>query len=135
MKPIRFRKTRKNIYQNPKTFAPKEKEICKSFYHQVKIRQQFNLIRNDILIFHIANESPSSHAYRIQLAQMGVLPGVFDYIVLVKGGGIAFLEFKRTPKDRLSPKQAKFTETLDLFGIKWKVVWNSEQAFEFIVGL
>lgn len=34
--------------------------MCKQFYHQYLIRQQFKLIRNDILIFHIPNERKSS---------------------------------------------------------------------------
>lgn len=135
MPTIRFRNKRNKAAQNSHPYKPKEKDICKLFYHQYLIRQQYNQIRNDILIFHIANESPSSHAYRIQLAQMGTLAGVFDYIVLTKGGGIAFLEFKRNEKGKLSAAQVKFTAKLDFLGIKWRRVWEPEQAFEFIAGL
>jgi hypothetical protein len=144
MAPIRFRKHLRKPSQNPKTSAPKEKEICKSFYHQVKLRQQFNQIRNDILIFHVANQQFTNIVFSMESKRMGMMAGVFDYIILIKervlGGiktsaGIAFLEFKRDEKGKLTPAQLKFTEILDLFGIKWKVVCTSEQAFEFIAGL
>ena|ERR1700691_2588501 len=134
--PVRFRRfphQKKTITNKP--YAPLEKDICKSFYHQYRIRQQFNQIRNDILIYHIPNQQFTNIVYSIESKRMGMLAGVFDYTILIKGKGIAYIEFKRNAKCKLTPSQIAFTKILDLFGIKWLVTHDIEEAFKFIESL
>lgn len=113
------------------TILPKESDICKSFVMQVKQLQAVRYFEKDFALIHIANENMSSKGYRRHLRALGLMPGVFDYMILF-ASGCAFIEFKRDTKCKLSPMQVKFSTLLDSLGINWIVTSDIETAITFI---
>jgi hypothetical protein len=110
----------------------KEKDLCKQFYHKVCFLQHYNQFNSEFFIFHIANENISSDAYRIQLGLMGVKAGVADYCILIKGGRVAFLEFKRDSKCKPTPKQKEFSETCLKLEIPYTIKWDVDEAIDWL---
>lgn len=110
----------------------KEKDLCKQFYHRVRLLQQYNYFKFKFFIFHIANENISSDAYRLQLAAMGVRAGIADYCVLLPQGRVAFIEFKRNAKCKLTDKQEAFADECKELGIPFALHSNVEEAIAWI---
>lgn len=113
----------------------KEKDICKSFYHKVRILQEYNQFAFDFYIFHIANEQNTSKAYTLNLVKMGLRAGVADYCLLLPKGRVAFIEFKRNCKCKLTDKQKEFLEICNKLEIPHLVAWDADQAIDWIKGL
>jgi hypothetical protein len=113
----------------------KEKELCKAFYRQYQSLRLYNQFKNNALVFHIANEQNCSKAYTLQLKRMGLLPGVADYCILLKGCRVAFLEFKRDKKSKQSINQRNFElECYDL-SIPYLLTHDVDKALSWIQAL
>jgi hypothetical protein len=113
------------------TIIPKESDICKSFVMLVKQLQSAGYFEKPFALIHIANENMNSKGYRWHLKALGLMPGVFDYMILF-ASGCAFIEFKRDNKCKLSPMQIKFSTLLDSLNIKWIVTSNIDIAITFL---
>jgi hypothetical protein len=113
---------------------PKEKDICKAFYKQYKELKAYNQFKNNAFVFHIANEQNCNRSYTIMLKGMGLTAGVADYCVITNDGRVAFIEFKRDAKCKLSPKQLEFKAECEQRDIVYKVVWNVDEAIKFLSG-
>jgi hypothetical protein len=134
---IPAKQTAKKKMQKSMTFdiyEPKEGELCVLFYNKVKILQAYNQLPN-IQVIHIANESMSSRAYTIKLLRMGMTPGVADYLVAIRGGRCAFIEFKRSCKHKQSPSQIKFERVMTALGVPYYLVWDVEDAINLLLKL
>jgi hypothetical protein len=113
----------------------KEKDLCKQFYHRVRILQLHNQFPFGFFIFHVANEQNTSKAYTFQLLKMGLRPGVLDYCLLLPGGKVAFIEFKRNARCKPTDRQKEFIETCVKLGIPTIVTYDVDEAVEWIKGL
>ena len=111
---------------------PTEKQICISFYKQYKQLQALNYFPKKLIVFHIANEQYTSKGYTMSLKAMGLTSGVADYCVLCEYGKVAFIEFKRNAKSKLSPNQEWFKEQCEAMGISYAVKWTSQDALTFL---
>lgn len=118
-----------------RTKEPTEKQICIAFYKQFSQLQGLNYFKKLIVLFHIANEQYTSKGYTMSLKAMGLLSGVADYCVLIDGGKVAFIEFKRNAKCKLSPNQLWFKEQCEVMGIPYAVVHTIEAAMAFLQSL
>lgn len=109
-----------------------EKDIAKAFYSTYRRLKLYEQFANNALVFHIANEQFTSKRYTQHLKQMGLTAGVADYCVLVSGGRVGFIEFKRDAKCRISDKQKQFREACVGLGIPYHVCWDVETAIEIV---
>ncbi len=112
-------------------YEPYEGELCISFYNKYLILKAYNQL-NNIKLIHIANEQMTSKAYTMKLLRMGMTPGVADYLVAIKGGKCAFIEFKRTSKCKQSHNQIKFEVDITELGFEYYLVWNVECALSIL---
>jgi hypothetical protein len=115
--------------------ALKEKEICSTFYTRVKMLQAHGQLPGDWIVFHIANEQHNNLLYTMQLKRMGLLAGVPDYCILFTKGRVAFLEFKRNVKCKLTPSQEVFRQRCLALEIPCGLVWTVEDGLEFVLSL
>ena len=121
-----------SIFKSPK---PLESELCIGFYRQIKTLQAFKILKDNVKVFHIANESMSSAAYGKKLIRMGMLPGIADYGINIKdekGGRIAYLEFKRDKSCKQTATQKEFQRHCEEFGIPYRVVHTIEDGVAFV---
>lgn len=129
-------KTRKiRIKFNSSFTKPLEKEVCKQFYRRVRIMQAYNQFGFEFFIFHVGNESPSSNGYRIELGRMGVRAGVADYCIIYGEGKVAFIEFKRDNKCKLTEKQEDFKIVCERLKTPHFVAYDTDIAIEWLKGL
>jgi hypothetical protein len=75
----------------------------------------------DCLTWHAANGGMRSKETARLMKRLGVLPGVFDLVVLAPGPFIGFMECK-AGKGRLSEDQEWFRKQLILMGFQYCVV-------------
>jgi len=119
-----------------KTKDPTEKESCIAFYKQYLMLQKMNYFKKKLLVFHIVNEQfNATYAYTKSLQNMGLVSGVADYGIIYAPAKIAFLEFKRDAKCKLSPNQQWFKEQCEEMGIPYTVEWTPDGAIEWIDSL
>lgn len=73
-----------------------------------------------VVVFAVPNGGKRTKAEAGTLKAMGVLAGVYDLCVLLRQGGVGFIELKApgkgTPSDRRSPEQIQFGIDADLWG-------------------
>jgi hypothetical protein len=82
--------------------------------------------RRDVLWFHPVNEGKRSERMGAFLLRQGMLPGVADLVVVIRGKA-HFMELK-TAKGRLSPEQWAFREAAVAAGAVYEVARTPEQA-------
>lgn len=109
----------------------KEKEICKSFYKQVRLLQQNKYFKKPFFVFHVPNEQKTNMAYTMHLKSIGLVGGVSDYCILKEGGSM-FIEFKRNKKCTLTFKQKAFKQICEDLKIPFLVTHTVDDAIEFI---
>lgn len=127
------RSCKKLLVTNP-SIIPKESATCKHFVIQFKQMAWWNLFKKPLALIHIANENISSPGYRMHLKAMGLMAGVFDYMVLYPGG-VAFIEFKRDKSCKFTPAQKRFSELLNTLNIRWIEANTVEEAITFCENL
>lgn len=119
------------------TLARLESDICKAFYSEVRMLQNWKQFPCEIEIMHIANERPMTKdknqwfAYNNHLKAMGVLKGAPDYLIIAKGR-FMFIEFKRSKSQKLSDQQVMFKEFCDRNEIPFLCTYTSLEAIKFI---
>jgi hypothetical protein len=112
--------------------TPTEAQKCAAFYQRYLTLRALKYFDNEAFVFHVANERKCTLHYALQLKRVGVVAGIYDYPIIAKGGKIAFLEFKRNAKCKLSPAQHDFRLLCASLGIKTHISWEVEDAIEFI---
>lgn len=110
----------------------KEKELCKNFYQRVRLMQEFNQFNDKFFIFHIANEQYNNLAYTLSLVKIGLKKGVADYCILLEGGKVAFIEFKRNNKCKLTDSQKEFKEICEILKIPYFLCFEVETGINII---
>lgn len=132
MRAQRKKSTLKTIKIN--VAKPTEAAISKAFLRTIKQLQSVNYFSKELFIFHIPNERKSHPLVKINLKFMGVVAGIADYCILVKGGKwpCAFLEFKRDKNCKLSLAQQGFSTLCADFGIPFKKVYTVNDGIEYI---
>ncbi len=124
-----------NILQNKvKSFKRKEKDICKEFYHKVRMLQQYNAFGFHFFIYHVPNEQNTSVGYTVELKRMGLRAGVSDYCVMLPGGRVAYIEFKRNEAEarKKNSNQEAFRKECELLQTPYLLAWDAEVAIEWI---
>lgn len=106
-----------------------EYEECLVFVEYLKLMQSSNKV---LLYSHIPNETyTTSWNQKIKNKQMGVVPGIPDYIVITHKQ-IVFVEMKRLKGNKSSKAQDEWIKTLNAIGIPAKVCYGAGEAIEFI---
>ncbi len=132
----------------------KEKDICKAFYTQFKALQSYNQLPKEIVLFHIANERDTNPKYTIllkkkgggfkknglslvtaSLKSMGMIGGVADYCVLLPQGKVAFIEFKRNAKCKLTTSQQEFKAQCETLSIPYNIAYSADNGVELLIAL
>lgn len=84
---------------------------------------------------HIANEAVS-RVQRIKNARAGVVAGVPDFLILLPGFGVCWIELKRQKRGRTSPEQKAWIDALNALPGQFAAVCNGyEEAKAFILRL
>lgn len=78
--------------------------------------------------FHVANESATNALHRIKLANMGVLPGVPDFVFVWPK--LLFLELKM-PNGTLSPKQKALHQLWKSVGLEVVTAYSASEVVAF----
>ena len=117
-------------YKSPT--APKESDICKQFINEYKRLCLYNYFSCRTKVIKIANESLSTRNFINHLIAMGMCPGAADYLVIFQGNRIAFIEFKRTPKEKLRENQLAFKADVEDLDIPYLMTHDIHRAFQFI---
>jgi hypothetical protein len=86
----------------------------------------------DCLTWHAANGGKRSKETARLMKRLGVLPGVFDLVVLAPGPRTFFLEAK-TDKGKLSEDQQWFKGELIKMGFSYVVFRNLDDISDFII--
>lgn len=108
-----------------------ERDICVSFYSLVSYLKRSNFFKKDFIIFHIPNEQYTKITFTIMLKKMGLLKGAPDYCC-VYDNGVAFIEFKRNQKCKLTESQKAFQKQCQDLNIRYEVVYTENQAINFL---
>lgn len=108
-----------------------EHKQCLLFVAQ--IRQATIEDRFPAIWFHIPNEFAGKKRkyWGALMAGLGRFPGLPDYVVMWKGGGV-LLEFK-TEKGRQSPNQKIIQKWADEIGVEYHIVCSHHDAIQYLV--
>lgn len=112
-----------------------EKDLCIQFYTRYKALHFYKQFKKKVILFHIPNERKSKIQHYNQLKMMGVLSGVPDYCALIEGGDVAFIEFKRDKKSKLSSPQEAFKTTCEELKIPYLKTCSVDEAINFLQSL
>ncbi len=119
---------------------PYESDLCKAFWKQFTILSKLNFFGKRIYAFHVANErvggdktdNHKQRRYLQHLLGMGLVAGVADYCIMLEGGRVAFMEFKRTNKSTIRDSQKEFAAICAALSIPYVVVWSVEDAISWL---
>ncbi len=111
-----------------------ESEICEEFYKQYEYLHLMNQFKSELYVFHVPNERRASPQYYAKLRRMGVVAGIADYIVFIKGKGWAAIEFKRDKAKckKLNESQQYFREICEDFQAPYLLTCSIEEAIDFL---
>lgn len=110
----------------------KERDLCELFYKEIELKRRLNVFNKKMFIFHVANEQKTHITYTMMLKRLGLTPGVADYCVLYEGGNVAFIEFKRNEKCKLTQAQESFKNICFELNIPYLVTFNIQEAINFL---
>lgn len=118
-----------------------EKIICKEFFAALLKLKENKHYTKDFLIAHIPNEMVINNKNAILRARdfgrlrglelMGILKGIADYILIIEGGQVVFIEFK-TPKGRLSDAQKEFRDNCKRLGFNYHVPITAQDGLAIL---
>jgi hypothetical protein len=95
---------------------------------QIRFVQYVRTFMPDIIIASIPNGAGASASNRFKLVHEGLLAGMPD-LILLKRGGVLFLEFKRPDgRGRVSEEQQDVHERLHQLGFEVRVVDRFDEA-------
>lgn len=83
--------------------------------------------------WHTANERKCSPRQGALLKALGVKPGVADFIFILKGPKVFFLEVK-TQNGKLSPAQKDFRAAVEALGCSYAVARTLDEAIDTLIG-
>lgn len=109
-----------------------ERDISIAFFKQFQVLQSLKQFKKGVCLFHIANERKCNFKYGRLLKDMGVMAGVADYCLLMEGGKVAFIEFKRDKRSKQNDNQKEFQRQCEAMQIPYVVAYTPEQAIQFI---
>jgi hypothetical protein len=112
-----------------------EADICQEFYAQYEELSLLGQFKSDPLVFHVPNERRTSQQYGAKLKRMGVVSGVGDYCVVYEGGRVAFIEFKRNAKCKLSIAQEHFKNSCEDLKVPYLLTYRVDEAIDFLKSL
>jgi hypothetical protein len=112
-----------------------EADICEAFYAQYEELSLLGEFKSDPLVFHVPNERRTSQQYGAKLKRMGVLAGVADYCIVHSEGKVAFIEFKRNAKCKLSPAQEHFKNSCEDLKVPYLLTYSADKAIDFLKSL
>jgi hypothetical protein len=87
---------------------------------------------NDWLWFHVPNGEHRSKETGALLLRMGVMPGVFDFLLISPTGVHHWLELKGGAKADMSIAQIRFRHELQIRGVPYGVARSFDQAVAFL---
>lgn len=87
-----------------------------------------------IVFFHVPNQNMASPQYRKKLNSFGLLPGVSDWIFVLPGSHVAFLELK-TLRGVQSKSQKDFQRNVEALGAPYLIARTPEQIDGVLLGL
>jgi hypothetical protein len=96
---------------------------------QAQIIRYFRLYPDRCLAFHVPNGGTRNLIEAVKFKRIGVVAGVADIIVLLRGGRCVFLEVK-TPHGRQSQRQKDFERRVNKLGFEYYVVRSVEEVME-----
>lgn len=109
-----------------------EKDLCKRFYQEFQQLKALNYFREEVFIFHIANEQYTDVGYTRNLKSMGLTAGVADYCVMMQKRMVSFIEFKRAPSCKQSPAQVEFQKVCERLDIPYLLTSEPIKALKWI---
>lgn len=108
--------------------------------HEIQVKVVKYLKEHKIVHFAVPNgfifngDKQSSARYINYMTAEGLKRGVFDLVLLLGNGDIAFLELK-TEKGRPSESQLKWQEWFNANGYKNTIAYGYDEAIEFVKSL
>ena len=109
-----------------KAAMPAPPALTEADLHKQIVAMFAAIIRPGCIVFHPANGEARSKGSAGKLKAMGVVPGIFDLIILADGKAFG-LEIK-TPTGRMSPAQKTMAQRFDRAGVPWIVVRSLSAA-------
>jgi hypothetical protein len=88
--------------------------------------------RADWLWFHVPNGEYRTKETGALLLRMGVMPGVFDLLLISPTGAHHWLELKRGAKAGMSLAQIRFRHELQVRGVPYGVARSFDEAVDFL---
>ena len=87
--------------------------------------------RRDLMAYHTPNGGYRTRIEAARLQGLGVLAGVPDITLAIRGGRLGYIELK-TPKGRLSTAQIIFRAAAEGLGIPWVVCRSISEVDEAV---
>lgn len=116
-----------------KVRLPLESDLCEAFVRMFEYLQKCNQFRKRMYLIHIANEQGRNKInYTKKLKRMGLKKGVADYCIMIEGGRVAFIEFKRHSKSDVSDAQRNFGDLCISFCTPYLLTWSVDDAIEWV---
>jgi hypothetical protein len=84
------------------------------------------------MTIHIPNEGKRSYNIARQLLSMGMLTGCADYLILLYGGRVIAIEFKRDKTCKLTDAQKAFRDQCLRMKIPYLCTYQVDEALEFV---
>jgi hypothetical protein len=122
---------RKITQRKKKPARALESTICIQFVQYLQTMLEFKQIP-EIIPIHIPNEGKRSLAMNMLLTRMGMLSGCSDYLIIIPGGRLIAIEFKRDKTAKPTPNQLIFRATCIRMGVPHLFTWDIEEAYQFI---
>lgn len=108
------------------TKQPLERQIHLGIVQMLKL-----MAKPDVVWMHVANERRCSPREGAFLKQMGVLPGVADFVFVTFPARVSFLEVKR-PGGKLTDSQKEFRNRVEKLGCEYDIAHSTSEALTIL---
>ncbi len=107
-----------------------EHELCRTVWAALQTLHRTGRLK--AVFFHVANEGKRSKLANYRLAQIGLVPGIADYIFLWSTGS-GMIEMK-APGGCLSPAQKVVKAWCEQQGVSWALCRSLDDVLETVTG-